>query len=60
MVSAMGKTTNKLEKVWAEDNEDKARLELEKIAASHISVANSLELGSEFSAMRFGAFYFTE
>ena len=49
VVSAMGKTTNALEKVWAEENDDKARLELEKIAASHISVANSLELGAEFS-----------
>ena len=49
VVSAMGKTTNKLEKVWAEENEDKARLELEKIAASHIAIATSLELGAEFS-----------
>ena len=49
VVSAMGKTTNKLEKVWAEENDVKAGLELEKIAASHISVANSLELGTEFS-----------
>ena len=49
VVSAMGKTTNALEKVWAEENDDKARLELEKIAASHIAVANSLELGAEFS-----------
>ena len=56
VVSAMGKTTNKLEKVWAEDNEDKARLELEKIAASHISVANSLELGAEFSDEIWGLF----
>ena len=56
VVSAMGKTTNKLEEVWAEDNEDKARLELEKIAASHISVANSLELGAEFSDEIWGLF----
>ncbi len=49
VVSAMGKTTNKLEKVWAEENDVKAGLELEKIAASHISVANSLELGTEFT-----------
>jgi len=49
VVSAMGKTTNKLEKVWAEENAVKAGLELEKIAASHISVANSLELGTEFT-----------
>ena len=49
VVSAMGKTTNKLEKVWAEENDVKAGLELEKIAAYHISVANSLELGTEFT-----------
>lgn len=49
VTSAMGKTTNKLEKVVAEENEDKARLELEKIAASHISVANSLELSPDFT-----------
>ena len=49
VVSAMGKTTNKLEKVWAEKNEVKAGLELEKIAASHISVSNSLDLGAEFA-----------
>ena len=49
VTSAMGKTTNKLEKVVSWPNENKARLELEKIAAYHISVANSLELGHEFS-----------
>ena len=49
VTSAMGKTTNKLEKVVYEENPDKAILELEKTAASHIAVANSLELGSEFS-----------
>ena len=49
VTSAMGKTTNKLEKVVAEQNVDKARLELEKIAASHIAVANSLELGPDFT-----------
>ncbi len=49
VVSAMGKTTNKLENVWAEENDVKAGLELEKIAASHISVANSLDLGTEFA-----------
>ena len=56
VVSAMGKTTNKLEKVCAEENEDKASLELEKIAASHIAVANSLELGTEFSDEIWGLF----
>lgn len=49
VTSAMGKTTNKLEKVVSEQNVDKARLELEKIAASHIAVANSLELGPDFT-----------
>ena len=48
VVSAMGKTTNKLEKVWSEENEVKAGLELEKIAATHISVANKLELNEKF------------
>ena len=48
VVSAMGKTTNKLEKVWSEENEVKAGLELEKIAATHISVANKLELNESF------------
>ena len=49
VVSAMGKTTNRLEKVASEENEGKARLEMEKVAASHISVANSLELGNDFT-----------
>lgn len=48
VVSAMGKTTNKLEKVWSEENPTKAGLELEKIAATHISVANKLELSESF------------
>ena len=49
VVSAIDKTTNKLEKVASEENEGKAKLEMEKLAASHISVANSLELGNDFS-----------
>ena len=49
VTSAMGKTTNKLEKVVSEQNVDKARLELEKIAASHIAVATSLDLGPDFT-----------
>ena len=49
VVSAMGKTTNQLEKVASEVNEGKSRLEMEKVAASHIAVANSLELGKDFS-----------
>lgn len=48
VVSAMGKTTNKLEKVYSEENSVKASLELEKIAATHISVANKLELNEAF------------
>ena len=48
VVSAIGKTTNKLEKVASEPNEDKAKLEIDKIAASHVEIANSLELSGEF------------
>ena len=48
VVSAMGKTTNKLEKVSSELNDAKAKLAIDKIAASHVEIANSLELSGKF------------
>lgn len=48
VVSAMGKTTNDLEKVWAEINYESALKKLLKVANRHISVSKKLGLSPTF------------
>mgnify|MGYP006154259041 CR=1 FL=1 len=48
VVSAMGKTTNELEKVGEETNEETAKIKLQAVAENHISVSKELGLEASF------------